>query len=108
MTTEHPVKDESMTLLDVKTARIMLEKLDAVQPLTYVTISPPQITLRYLLMQGRFYISMYRNEHLPILTIIQFMLLRLFQRVAYNLGWHKSKHSNSSRLRIKAGDPHVQ
>ena len=56
---------------------------------TYDTLKPPRLTLRNMAMDLKWHIWLYKKSRLKYKDILFFVVLRVFQRVFYNLGWKK-------------------
>ncbi len=53
----------------------------------YDTLRPPKITLYNLYKDIKWHLKLYRKGNLPLKVRIQFVYLRIVQRISYNKGW---------------------
>lgn len=68
---------------------------------TFNTLRPP-LKLKEILQDFKFQWKTYRKHNLTLYKCINFFLLRVLQRLAYNFGWIISKNkfkTNNSSLR---------
>jgi len=56
---------------------------------SYDTLKPPKISIYNLFKDIRWHIKLYNEANLPLKTKIQFICLRIVQRISYNKGWEK-------------------
>ena len=56
---------------------------------SYQTLRPPAITIQNMARDLAWHLRLYKVDRLPSSVILQFLLLRVVQRVAYNMGWRK-------------------
>ncbi|MFQ6059884.1 MAG: hypothetical protein ACE5KV_01120 [Thermoplasmata archaeon] len=58
---------------------------------TYDTLRPPKLTPYNTWKDLTWHYRRYRSRRLDIKTIILFLLLRMIQRISYNVGWKRRR-----------------
>ena len=56
---------------------------------TYDTLRPPKLTLYNVWKDLTWHYRRYKSHDLGTRTIIGFLLLRMLQRISYNVGWNR-------------------
>lgn len=63
-------------------------------PWSYNTLRPPKLNLRNMIMDLKWHLWLYKRAKIPYAQVIMFVVLRIFQRVFYNIGWQKGGAKN--------------
>ena len=61
---------------------------------SYDTLKPPKLNLRNMARDLKWHLWLYKKASLPYKIVVMFVVLRILQRVAYNIGWRKGGIKN--------------